>query len=71
MKPCLSFEGWSVDLMMDVSSVSPWGHYHLLLAVCCFAMWAELVPLRTDGSFESADWLVQELIPRFVMQRFI
>lgn len=47
------------------------GYKHCLVAVDCFSKWVEIVPLKTRGSDEIADWLYRELIPRFGKPRWV
>lgn len=56
--------------MAGMSSISPLGFMHVLLAAYCFTKWTELVPLRAKDSREIALRLRDELVARFGPPRF-
>ena len=71
LKPTKPFEGWSIDLMTEITPVSPLGYRHLLLAVNCFPKYTELLPLRTRDSFKITEWMLDDLVPHYGVPRFV
>ena len=68
-KPLFPCEGWSIDLITDLPP-SPLGHRYILVVVCCFSKWVELIPLYTKESSEVAEALYRCILARFGKPRW-
>ena len=63
-KPLFPCEGWSIDLITDLPPFSL-GHRYILVVVCCFSKWVELIPLYTKESSEVAEALYRCILACF------
>ena len=63
-KPLFPCEGWNIDLITDLP-LSPLGHRYILVVVCCFSKWVELIPLYTKESSKVEEALYHCILAHF------
>ena len=63
-RPCTPGEGWLGDLIVNLEPECD-GYRYYVVPVDCFSMWVKIVPLNDERLSTLAEWLYQELIPRF------
>ena len=74
LKPCaipsVAFEGMSMDLITDLIP-DPDGNCFLLVIVCCFSKWVEIIPLRSKAACDIAIAVYREVFARYGRPKWI
>ena len=68
--PCIAFEGMSIDLITDLVP-DPDGNCFLLVIVCYFLKWVEIVPLRSKAACDIAITLYREVFAWYRCPKWI
>ena len=64
-------QGWSIDLITDLSPPGPNGEVHCIVAVDVFSKYVEIQPIKDRTSETVGNWLLDNLIARYGKPRFI